>query len=83
LVEREVGLEKLGGLEGQEVKLAFREELGTQSFAVATFDELAWGAEGRKAASNALAGDSGLLPGIVSRPDRVTGGEDERAARTS
>ena len=72
----DVGLEKLGGLDGGDEKLALREELGIQSIAVAVSEVAAWGEDGRKDPSRALAGDSGLLPGIVSRPDLVTGDKD-------
>lgn len=71
----DVGLEKLGGLDGGDDKLALREESGTQSPAAAASEVAAWGDEGRKGPSRGLAGDSGLLPGIVSRPDFVSGDE--------
>jgi hypothetical protein len=79
----EVGLEKLGGLDGGDEKLAFGEEPGIQPTAVVASEFAALGDDGRKGPSRALAGDSGLLPGIVSRPDLVSGGEDWRVARTS
>ena len=64
--------------------LALGELGGPQlSTAVAASDEVAWGESGRKGPSSALAGDSGLLPGIVSRPDLVTGGVDRNVVRTS
>jgi hypothetical protein len=72
----DVGLEKLGGLDGGDERLALREELGIQSIDVAASEFAARGDEGRKGPSRVFAGDSGLLPGIVSRPDLVTGGED-------
>src|SRR2546421_11128667 len=78
------GREKLGGLAGgADDKLALAEAVGTQSTAVAVSDVEAWGEDGRKGPSSALRGDSGLLPGIVSSPDRVAGDEACRAARTS
>jgi len=79
----EVGLEKLGGLDGGDEKLAFREEPGIQPTAVVASEFAALGDDGRKGPSRALAGDAGLLPGIVSRPGLVSGGEDWRVARTS
>lgn len=79
----EVGLEKFGGLDGGEERLALRGEFGIHSTAVTLSEEMATGEEGRNGPSRALAGDSGLLPGIVSKPDLGTGGEDTRVARTS
>lgn len=79
----EVGLEKFGGLDGGEETLALREELGFHSTDVAVSEEMATGEEGRNGPSRALAGDSGLLPGIVSKPGLGTGDEDTRVARTS
>jgi hypothetical protein len=72
----DVGLEKLGGLDGSDEKLALQEELGIQSTAVAASEVAACGEDGRKGPSRGLAGDCGLLPGIVSRADLVTGDED-------
>ncbi len=72
----EVGLEKFGGLDGGDERLTFREELGIQSTAVAVSEEIAMGDEGKNGPSSAFAGDSGLLQGIVSRPDLGTGDED-------
>lgn len=72
---REVGLEKFGGLDGGDERLALRELLGIQSAVVAMSDDAAWGDEGRKGPSRALAGESGLLPGIVGRPVLITDGE--------
>lgn len=80
----EVGREKLGGLDGGDDILAFGELGGPQlSTAVAASDEAPYGESGRKGPSSALAGDSGLLPGIVSKPDLVTGGVDCNVVRTS
>ena len=72
----EVGLEKFGGLDGGEERLTLREELGIQSIAVAVSEEIAMGDEGKNGPSRAFAGDSGLLPGIVSRPALGAGDED-------
>lgn len=46
-------------------------------------EEGAIGESGRNGPSSALAGDSGLLPGIVSNPDLVTGGVECSVVRTS
>lgn len=50
---------------------------------VVASDEGASGESGRNGPSSALAGDSGLLPGIVSKPDLVTGGVECSVVRTS
>jgi hypothetical protein len=69
LVCLDVGREKLVGLDGGDEKLALG-EVGEK------FEDAARGISGRNGPSNAVAGDSGLLPGIVARPDLVTGGVD-------
>lgn len=80
----DVGREKFGGLDGGDEILA-RSELEPPwlSIAVEGSDATAFGVSGRNGPSNALAGDSGLLPGMVSKPDRVTGGVECKVVRTS
>ena len=64
------------GLDGGDEKLALG-ELG------AKFEDAARGVSGRNGPSSAVAGDSGLLPGIVARLDLVTGGVDCELGLTS
>ena len=78
----DVGREKLGGLEGGDEDSSFKGDVGYHPIASAVSDEVACGEEeyivgdgGRNGPSKASAGDSGLLPGIVSKPDRVGGDE--------
>lgn len=79
-VGRDVGREKLTGLEGGDDFGCRGDEL--QPYAVGVSDVAACGGEleigdsGRNGPSKIFAGDSGRLPGIVSKPDRVTGGEE-------
>jgi hypothetical protein len=87
--DEEVGREKLGGLEGGDDRGCRGEEL--QPTAVAVSDvaacggELAMGDSGRKGPSKAWAGDSGRLPGMVSRIGRAAGrgGDEWMTARIS
>jgi hypothetical protein len=72
---REVGLEKLGGLEGGEAAMCLKDDAGSQPIASAVSDEAACGELGRKGPSRAFAGDSARLPGMVSKPCRYVGDE--------
>ena len=86
LCDDDVGREKLGGLEGGDGLGCRGDELQPTAVAVsevAACGELEMGESGRNGPSKASAGDSGLLPGIVSRPALVTGGDDWMTARIS
>lgn len=86
LRDEDVGREKFGGLDGGDDGSCRGEELHpiiVVASDVAAGGELGTGVSGRNGPSKALAGDSDLLPGIVSRPDRVTGGEECITARIS
>ena len=80
LLCEEVGREKFGGLDGGDDFICRGDELHPTTVAVS--DVAAWGGEldigdsGKYGPSRASAGDSGRLPGIVSKPARVTGGEE-------
>lgn len=79
-----VGREKLGGLDGGDEVVTTRdgEELQSPS-AVAVSEDMACGGDDcSRSVSTASSGDSGLLPGIVSKPCRTTG-EEPTAARIS
>lgn len=79
-----MGREKLGGLDGGDETLALGELRGPRlSTAAAASDNAAHGVAGKNGPSSALAGDSGLLPGMVAKPDLVTGGVDCKVERTS
>ena len=85
----EVGREKLGGLDGGDDFCWVSGEVGYHPMASAVSEEVACGDEegmvgedGRNGPSNALAGDSGLLPGMVSSPVRLGIGGDEFIAAT-
>ena len=85
----EVGREKFGGLDGGDDFCWVNGEVGYQPMASAVSDEVACGEDeymvgddGRNGPSSALAGDSGLLPGMVSSPVRLGMGGDEFIAAT-
>lgn len=78
---REVGREKFGGLDegGDDGIICLGGgELEFQLNVVAVSEEVVWGESGRNGPSNAPAGETDRLPGIVSRPrpPRVTGGDE-------
>ena len=83
LHDREVGREKFGGLEGGEDVNSLRGELGVQSRGVGASEDIATGESGRKGPSNAVAGDTDLLPGMVGRPPGLADGEEWSAIRIS
>ena len=81
-VGRDTGLEKLGGgLDGGDDGMVLSDRVGSQPEASAVSVEVACGELGKKGPSNAFAGDSDRLPGMVSSPPRVrTVGDDESTA---
>lgn len=74
LWDRDVGREKLGGVDGGD-ELIGRGGLDDQSDLAKEADDMACGDSGKKGPSRASAGESGRLPGMVASPGRAMGDE--------